>query len=57
MNAPEIMFKGKVLDLHNTEEESGFLYNALMRLKADSDFKTVREPFLNKQIDSDSIAY
>jgi superfamily I DNA/RNA helicase len=57
MNTPEIMYKGKVLDLHNTEEEVGFLYNALMRLKADSDFKTVRAPYLNKQIDSDSIAY
>jgi superfamily I DNA/RNA helicase len=57
MNAPEIMYKGKVLDLHNTEEEVGFLYHALMRLKADSDFKTVRAPYLNKQIDSDSIAY
>lgn len=56
MNAPEIMYKGKVLDLHNTEEEVGFLYNALLGIKSDSDFKNVRAPFLNRQIDSDSLA-
>jgi hypothetical protein len=31
-NTPEILFKGKVLDLHNTEDEVDSLYNRLMRI-------------------------
>jgi len=31
-NAPEIMYRGNVLDLHNIEEEAVLLYNALRRM-------------------------
>lgn len=56
-NVPEILYKGKELDLHNLQEEADFIYGMLARVKAESDFKNVREPFLKSQIDSDSIAH
>ena len=31
-NAPEIMYKGKELDLHNLQDEADFLYTKLMNL-------------------------
>jgi hypothetical protein len=32
INTPEIMYKGRVLDLNNTDEEAEYLYNRLRRL-------------------------
>jgi hypothetical protein len=31
-NTPEIMYRGKVLDLYNIEEEANLLYNALLNI-------------------------
>jgi hypothetical protein len=56
-NTPEILYKGKELDLHNLQDEADFLYGTLSRMKSDLDFKDVREPFLKNQIDSDSISH
>lgn len=33
VNTPEIMYKGRKLDLHNMEQEAEYLYNRLNRLK------------------------
>ena len=35
VNKPEIMYKGKALDLNNMEEEADYLYNRLSRLQQD----------------------
>lgn len=32
-NTPEIIYKGKELDLHNLQEEADFLYDKLLRLQ------------------------
>ncbi len=32
-NTPEIIYKGKTLDLQNVEDEAGFLYDKLVRIK------------------------
>jgi hypothetical protein len=32
-NTPEIMYKGKTLDLHNTQMEADYLYSRLLRIK------------------------
>ena len=32
-NIPEIMYKGKTLDLHNTQIEADYLYTRLMNIK------------------------
>ena len=32
-NTPEIIYKGKTLDLHNTQDEADFLYDKLLRLQ------------------------
>jgi hypothetical protein len=37
-NAPEIMFRGKVLDLHNIEDEALLLYNALRRMSQEKNY-------------------
>ena len=33
INTPEIMYKGRILDLNNVEEEAEYLYNRLNRFK------------------------
>jgi hypothetical protein len=37
-NEPEIMFRGKVLDLHNIEDEALLLYNALRRMSQEKNY-------------------
>jgi hypothetical protein len=33
INTPEIMYKGRVLDLNNIEEEAEYLYSRLSRVQ------------------------
>lgn len=35
-NAPEIIYKGKTLDLHDIQDEADFLYDKLLRLQKGS---------------------